>query len=77
VAAQEEDTELVSACSMNVSDPDAPVIAPLIAAFGVGNMLFPSEASTSLTNLNGDKLSEARFATKKCPAMQVSCLSNT
>lgn len=88
VFAQDANVSLVSACSSNVSDSNAPVFAPLTAAFGadaiqavrtfisataVGEVLFPSEASSCLANLNGAKLSDALktgLATEKCAVMK-------
>lgn len=66
--------KIASACSASVSDPDAPVIAPLAAVFGaatvqdvrtliadtaIGKLLVSSDASTCLANLDGSKLSDA------------------
>lgn len=88
VSAQDANVSLVSACSSNLSDPEAPVLAPLASAFGadaveavrtfisataVGKLLFPSEASTCLANLDGAKLSDALkagLATSKCAVMK-------
>ncbi|GAB9475080.1 hypothetical protein Gpo141_00012185 [Globisporangium polare] len=87
-AAQDTNVSLVSACSSNLSDPEAPVLASLTSTFGVdaieaartfisattvGKLLFSSEASTCLANLDGAKLSDALksgLATDKCAVMK-------
>lgn len=81
-AVPQEDVKLVSACASNLSDPLAPVLAPLSATFGadavktwqmfftdtaVGKALLSSDASTCLANLNGAKLSDALTAALATP----------
>lgn len=74
VATAQEDVKLVSACAANLSSASPPVVAPLVVAFGaapveatrtfiaatpLGALLFSSDASTCLANLDGAKVSEA------------------
>ncbi|RLN72389.1 hypothetical protein BBJ28_00019132, partial [Nothophytophthora sp. Chile5] len=74
VSAERQATKLVSACSADLSDSDAPVLEPLRAALGdesvdllvafltqsaAGKLLLSSDGSTCLANLDGEALGQA------------------